>query len=331
MKLKQKILFLMFIALVLLIFLAYYFVSYNKQIESLSSLSGLKTKIKELEDQLVKLNQQKSQLQNDINTLTKSVNNLQRNTNFQSLSQNIIQIKTMNQTIVNKQNEIKAIDSNIDKTTKEIDILKKIITQPFDIKITDITKYPEGFDKPNQYEFNVNSMMTGMPNVLYQPTKIDSVNTQTIDIANDSKTNSIIVITPAENNSFPVLFTIEISYKGDTNIWELSTADKNRGFMPNYRYNNEILEVDNFSSKFLHDKNTYGIINKKIKMANVDLGNKVMCITTTGDVFDRNNNTYAKVDITYKGMKIEFLTDKDTISGIIIVLSPKIASVQIPE
>lgn len=331
MKSKQRILFLMFIALVLLIFLAYYFVSYNKQIESLSSLSGLKTKIKELEDQLVKLNQQKSQLLNDINTLTQTVSNLKKNMNFQSMSQNTIQIKTMNQIIVNKQNEIKAIDTNIDKTTKEIDILKKIIIQPFDIKINDITKYPEGFVKPNQYEFNVNYMMTGMPDVLSQPTKIDTINTQTIDIANDSKTNSILVITPVENNSFPALFTIEISYKGDTNIWELSTADKNRDFMPNYRYNNEIIEVDNFSSKFLHDNTTYKIINKKIKIANIDLGNKIMYITTVGEVFDKNYNTNAKVEMDYRGMKIEFLTDNDTISGIIILLSPKIVNIQMPE
>ena len=324
MKLKQRILFLMFIALVLLIFLAYYFVSYNKQIESLSSLSGLKTKIKELEDQLVKLNQQKSQLQTEIDNLTENIN-------FLKMTLNAIQINDMNKYLVEKQMGMKEIDSNIDKITKNLEILKSIISQPFDIKINDITNYPEGFEKTKKNEFLVNSMMTGMPDVLSQPTKIDTINTQTIDIANDSKTNSILVITPVENNSFPVLFTVNISYKGDTNIWELSTADKNRDFMPNYRYNNEIIEVDNFSSKFLHDNTTYEIINKKIKIANIDLGNKIMYITTAGEVFDKNYNTNAKVEMDYRGMKIEFLNSKDTISGIIILLSPKIVNIQMPE
>jgi tricorn protease-like protein len=101
--------------------------------------------------------------------------------------------------------------------------------------------------------------------------------------------------------------------------------------MPNYQYNNEIIESKDFSSKFIYDKNIYEIGNKNIKMANVNLGNKIMCITTTGDVLDRNNNTYAKVEMSFKGMKIEFLNEKETISGIIIVLSPKIATIQLPE
>ena len=66
-------------------------------------------------------------------------------------------------------------------------------------------------------------------------------------------------------------------------------------------------------------------------MGNMNLGNKIMYITTTGEVLDRNNNTYAKVEMSFKGMKIEFLTEKETISGIIIALSPKIISIQLPE
>jgi hypothetical protein len=331
MKSKQKILFFMCITLVILIFLAYYFVSYNKQIESLSSLSDLKQKQKDLEQKIVDLTKQKSQLQNDINNLSQSLTNLQQNMNFRTLAQNTIQIKTMNQTLVNKQNEIKEIDVNIDKITKEIEILKKIITQPFDIIINDITNYPEGFVKPSQSSFVMNSIMTGMPNVFSEPNKIEMGIKQTISIANDSNTNTIIVFSPANDSSFPRLFTIDIKYGGDKNLWELSTADKNRDFMPNFQYSNEILEIDNFSSKFLHDKNTYEIINKNLKMANIDLGNKVMCITTTGEVLDKNNNTYAKVEMSFKGMKIEFLNNNDTISGIIIVLSPKIVNIQIPE
>ena len=331
MKSKQKILFFMCITLVILIFLAYYFVSYNKQIESLSSLSDLKQKQKDLEQKIVDLTKQKSQLQNDINNLSQSLTNLQQNMNFRSLAQNTIQIKTMNQTLVNKQNEIKEIDVNIDKITKEIEILKKIITQPFDIIINDITNYPEGFVKPSQSGFMMNSIMSGMPNVVSDSIKIDIGNKQTGSIANDSKTNTILVLSPDNDSSFPRLFTIDIKYSGDRNIWDLSTADKNSGFMPNFQYSNEILEVDNFSSKFLHDKNTYEIINKKLKIANVDLGNKIMCITTMGDVLDKNNKTYAKVEKSLKGMRIEFLSEKETISGIIIILSPKIAGYQIPE
>ena len=337
MKSKQKILFWMSIILILLIFLAYYFVSYNKQIESLSSLSDLKTKQKELEELIVKLNQQKSQLLNDINTLTQTASNLKKNNNIfrtkdkNTIKENEIQIKSINETLVNKQNEIKAIDSNIDKTNKEIEILKKIIIQPFDIIINDITNYPEGFVKPSQSGFMMNSIMSGMPNVVSDSIKIDIGNKQTGSIANDSKTNTILVLSPDNDSSFPRLFTIDIKYSGDRNIWDLSTADKNSGFMPNFQYSNEILEVDNFSSKFLHDKNTYEIINKKLKIANVDLGNKIMCITTMGDVLDKNNKTYAKVEKSLKGMRIEFLSEKETISGIIIILSPKIAGYQIPE
>ena len=332
MKSKQKILFWMSIVLILLIFLAYYFVSYNKQIESLSSLSDLKTKQKELEELIVKLNQQKSQLLNDINTLTQTISNLQKNNNnYRTTTKNTIEIKTINETLVNKQNEIKVIDINIDKTNKEIEILKKIIIQPFDIIINDITNYPEGFVKPSQSGFMMNSIMSGMPNVVSDSIKIDIGNKQTGSIANDSKTNTILVLSPDNDSSFPRLFTIDIKYSGDRNIWDLSTADKNSGFMPNFQYSNEILEVDNFSSKFLHDKNTYEIINKKLKIANVDLGNKIMCITTMGDVLDKNNKTYAKVEKSLKGMRIEFLSEKETISGIIIILSPKIAGYQIPE
>ena len=332
MKSKQKILFWMSIVLILLIFLAYYFVSYNKQIESLSSLSDLKTKQKELEELIVKLNQQKSQLLNDINTLTQTISNLQKNNNnYRTTTKNTIEIKTINETLVNKQNEIKVIDINIDKTNKEIEILKKIIIQPFDIIINDITNYPEGFVKPSQSGFMMNSIMSGMPNVVSEQIKIETGVTQTVSIANDSKTNTILVISPDNDSSFPRLFTIDIKYGGDKTVWELSTADKNSGFMPNFQYSNEILEVDNFSSKFLHDKNTYEIINKKLKIANVDLGNKIMCITTMGDVLDKNNKTYAKVEKSLKGMRIEFLTEKETISGIIIILSPKIAGYQIPE
>lgn len=332
MKLKQKILFFMTIALVILIILAYYFVSYNKQIESLSSLSDLKQKQKDLEQKVVDLTKQKSQLQNDINTLIQTVSNLQKNNNnTRTTTKNTIEIKTINETLVNKQNEIKTIDANIDETNKEIEILKKIITQPFDIIINDITNYPEGFVKPSQSSFVMNSIMSGMPNVVSDSIKIDIGNKQTVSIANDSKTNTILVLSPDNDSSFPRLFTIDIKYSGDRNIWDLSTADKNSGFMPNFQYSNEILEVDNFSSKFLHDKNTYEIINKKLKISNVDLGNKIMCITTMGDVLDKNNNTYAKVEKSFKGMKIEFLKSNDSISGIIIILSPKIAGYQIPE
>lgn len=331
MKLKQKILFFMTIALVILIILAYYFVSYNKQIESLSSLSDLKQKQKDLEQKVVDLTKQKSQLQNDINTLIQTVSNLQRNTSLQTMNQNTIQIKTMNETLVNKQNEIKTIDANIDKTNKEIEILKKIITESFDIIINDITNYPYGFDKPSQSSFVMNSIMTGMPDVVSEPIKIEMGNTQTVSIPNDSKTNTILVFSPTTDSSFPTLFTLDIKYKGDTNVWELATADKNSSFMPNFQYSNEILEIDKFSSKFLHDKKTYEIIDKNIKMANINLGNKIMCVTTTGEVLDKNNNTYAKVEKSFKGMNIEFLKSNDSISGIIIILSPKIESIQLPE
>uniref|UniRef100_A0A6C0DJX2 Uncharacterized protein n=1 Tax=viral metagenome TaxID=1070528 RepID=A0A6C0DJX2_9ZZZZ len=331
MKLKQKILFFMSIALVIFIILAYFFIIYTKQIESLTSLSDLKLKQKDLEQKIVDLNKQKTQLQNDVNTLIQTVTNLQKNMNFRTGAQNTIQIKNMNETLVNKQTEIKTIDANIDKTTKEIEILKKIIAEPFDILFNDITNYPDGFVKPSQSSFVMNSMMSGMPNIVSVPIEIEMDNTQTVSIPNDSKTNTILAFSPTNNSSFPNLFTIDIKYKGDTNVWELATADKNRGFMPNYQYNNEILEIDKFSSKFLHDKNTYVITDKNIKMADIDLGNKIMCITTTGDVLDKNNNTYAKVEKSLKGMRIEFLNEKETISGIIIVLSPKIAGYKLPE
>jgi tricorn protease-like protein len=177
----------------------------------------------------------------------------------------------------------------------------------------------------------MNSIITGMPDVVSNPTKLELGNTETVIIANDSKTNTILVVSPANDSSFPTLFTIDIKYSGDINMWRLSTADKNRDFMPNYQYNNEIIESKDFSSKFLHNKSTYEIGNKNIKMANVNLGNKIMCVTTTGDVIDKNNNTYAKVEMSFKGMKIEFLNEKETISGIIIILSPKIGTNQLPE
>jgi cell division protein FtsB len=331
MKTKQKIIFWLIIVLILLIFLAYFFIRYNNQIETLSTLSDLKTKQKELEQQLVKINQRKQQLQNEINELSNSVTNLQKNMNFRTGAQNTIQIKNMNETLVNKQTEIKTIDANIDKTTKEIEILKKIIAEPFDILFNDITNYPADFIKPKKDSFIMNSIMSGMPDVVSNPTKLDVGNTETVSIANDSKTNTILVFSPTNNSSFPNLFTIDIKYSGDKTIWGLSTADKNNNFMPNYQYNNEIIESKDFSSKFIYDKNIYEIGNKNIKMANVNLGNKIMCITTTGDVLDRNNNTYAKVEMSFKGMKIEFLNEKETISGIIIVLSPKIATIQLPE
>jgi len=331
MKTKQKILFWMSIVLILLIILAYFLLKYNKQIETLSSLSDLKTKQKELEEQLIQLNQRKAQLQNDINNLTQSVSELQQNMDFRTMGKNTIQIKNMNQTLTEKQNEIKTIDANIDKITKEIEILKKIITQPFDIIINDITNYPRGFVKPSQSTFVMNFIMSGMPNVVSEPIKIDTGNTQTVSIANDSKTNTILVLSPTKDSSFPTLFTIDIKYIGDTNVWGLSTADKNSNFMPNYQYSNEIIESKDFSSKFIYDKNIYEIANKNIKMGNMNLGNKIMYITSTGEVLDRNNNTYAKVEMSFKGMKIEFLTEKETISGIIIALSPKIISIQLPE
>jgi hypothetical protein len=331
MKTKQKILFWMTIALVIFIILAYFFIRYNKQIETLSSLSDLKQKQKGLENQLVKLNQQKTQLQNDVNNLTQRVSNLKKNMNFQTLGQNTVQIENMNQTLTEKQTEIKTIDANIDKTTKEIEILKGIIAEPFDILFNDITNYPDGFVKPSQSSFVMNYTMSGMSDVVSEPIKIEMGNTRTLIVANDSKTNTILVISPTNDSSFPNLFTINIKYKGDTNVWELATADKNRGFMPNYQYNNEIIESKDFSSKFLHDKNIYEISNKNIKMANVNLGNKIMYITTTGDVLDRNNNTYAKVEMNLKGMRIEFLNEKETISGIIIALSPKIAGYKLPQ
>jgi hypothetical protein len=311
MKTKQKILFWMSIVLILLIILAYFFIRYNKQIETLSSISDLKTKQKELEEQLAKLNQQKIQLENDV--------------------KNVLEIKNMNQSLIDKQNEIKMIDVKIDKTSKEIEILKRIIAEPFDIIINDITNYPEGFVKPKKDSFIMNSIMSGMPDVVSNPTNLELGNTETVIIANDSKTNTILVVSPANDSSFPTLFTINIKYSGDINIWGLSTADKNRDFMPNYQYNNEIIESKDFSSKFLHNKSTYEIGNKNIKMANVNLGNKIMCVTTTGDVIDKNNNTYAKVEMGFKGMKIEFLNENKTISGIVVILSPKIETIQLPE
>uniref|UniRef100_A0A6C0EA23 Uncharacterized protein n=1 Tax=viral metagenome TaxID=1070528 RepID=A0A6C0EA23_9ZZZZ len=331
MKTKQKIIFWLSIVLILLIFLAYFFIRYNKQIETLSSLSELKTKQKELEEQLKKLNQRKQQLQNDINELSNSISKLQQSMNFRSLGQNTIQIKNMNQSLIDKQNEIKSIDTNIDKTSKEIEILKRIIAEPFEIIINDKTNYPADFIKPKKDSFIMNSIMSGMPDVVSNPTKLDVGNTETVTIANDSKTNTILVVSPANDSSFPTLFTIDIKYSGDKTIWGLSTADKNSNFMPNYQYNNEIIESKDFSSKFLYNNSTYEIGNKNIKMANVNLGNKIMCITTTGEVLDRNNNTYAKVEMSFKGMKIEFLNENETISGIIIVLSPKIATIQLPE
>jgi hypothetical protein len=331
MKTKQKILFWMSIVLILLIILAYFFIRYNKQIETLSSISDLKTKQKELEEQLAKLNQQKIQLENDVKNVLEIVTKLQQNMNLQTLGQNTIKIKNMNQSLLQKQNEIKMIDVKIDKTSKEIEILKRIIAEPFDIIINDITNYPEGFVKPKKDSFIMNSIITGMPDVVSNPTKLELGNTETVIIANDSKTNTILVVSPANDSSFPTLFTIDIKYSGDINMWRLSTADKNRDFMPNYQYNNEIIESKDFSSKFLHNKSTYEIGNKNIKMANVNLGNKIMCVTTTGDVIDKNNNTYAKVEMSFKGMKIEFLNEKETISGIIIILSPKIGTNQLPE
>jgi len=331
MKTKQKIIFWLSIVLILLIILAYLFIRYNKQIETLSSLSDLKMKQKELEEQLAKLNQQKIQLENNVKNILEIVTKLQQNMNLQTLGQNTIKIKNMNQSLLQKQNEIKMIDVKIDKTSKEIEILKRIIAEPFDIIINDITNYPEGFVKPKKDSFIMNSIITGMPDVVSNPTKLELGNTETVIIANDSKTNTILVVSPANDSSFPTLFTIDIKYSGDINMWRLSTADKNRDFMPNYQYNNEIIESKDFSSKFLHNKSTYEIGNKNIKMANVNLGNKIMCVTTTGDVIDKNNNTYAKVEMSFKGMKIEFLNEKETISGIIIILSPKIGTNQLPE
>jgi len=331
MKTKQKIIFWLSIVLILLIILAYLFIRYNKQIETLSSISDLKTKQKELEEQLAKLNQQKIQLENDVKNVLEIVTKLQQNMNLQTLGQNTIKIKNMNQSLLQKQNEIKMIDVKIDKTSKEIEILKRIIAEPFDIIINDITNYPEGFVKPKKDSFIMNSIITGMPDVVSNPTKLELGNTETVIIANDSKTNTILVVSPANDSSFPTLFTIDIKYSGDINMWRLSTADKNRDFIPNYQYNNEIIESKDFSSKFLHNKSTYEIGNKNIKMANVNLGNKIMCVTTTGDVIDKNNNTYAKVEMSFKGMKIEFLNEKETISGIIIILSPKIGTNQLPE
>jgi len=331
MKTKQKILFWMSIVLILLIILAYFFIRYNKQIETLSSISHLKTKQKELEEQLAKLNQQKIQLENDVKNVLEIVTKLQQNMKLQTLGQNTIQIKNMNQSLIDKQNEIKMIDVKIDKTSKEIEILKRIIAEPFDIIINDITNYPDGFVKPKKDSFIMNSIMSGMPDVVSNPTNLELGNTETVIIANDSKTNTILVVSPANDSSFPTLFTIDIKYSGDINIWGLSTSDKNRDFMPNYQYNNEIIESKDFSSKFLHNKSTYEIGNKNIKMANVNLGNKIMCVTTTGDVIDKNNNTYAKVEMGFKGMKIEFLNENKTISGIVIILSPKIETIQLPE
>jgi len=303
MKTKQKIIFWLSIVLILLIILAYLFIRYNKQIETLSSLSDLKMKQKELEEQLAKLNQQKIQLENNVKNILEIVTKLQQNMNLQTLGQNTIKIKNMNQSLLQKQNEIKMIDVKIDKTSKEIEILKRIIAEPFDIIINDITNYPEGFVKPKKDSFIMNSIITGMPDVVSNPTKLELGNTETVIIANDSKTNTILVVSPANDSSFPTLFTIDIKYSGDINMWRLSTADKNRDFMPNYQYNNEIIESKDFSSKFLHNKSTYEIGNKNIKMANVNLGNKIMCVTTTGDVIDKNNNTYAKVEMSFTPLK----------------------------
>jgi hypothetical protein len=351
MKTKEKILIWMSIILVILIFLAYFFMRYTVQIETLSSLSVLTTKQKELENKLVILNQQKSQLNTELTNLnkqkTQSENELnsvnQQRSNFARYSfnrlnnQSIQQIQNLNvasvqipkrineiKTNIDKKNiEIKNKNIEIDKTTKEIDYLKKITTQPFDVIINDITNYPNGFIKPKQDSFVMNYIMTGMPDIIPEPSKLDIGNGQTISISNDTKANTILVISPDNDSSFPRLFTINIKYSGDKAVWGLYTADTNRDFMPNYEYSNQIIESTEFPSKFLHDKTTYKISDKNIKIANVNLGNKIMSVLTTGDAVDKDYKTYAKVEMDMKGMKIEFLNENDTVSGIIIILSPK--------
>ena len=121
-------------------------------------------------------------------------------------------------TIINKNNEkiqeidkkIQQIDDLKNKSITELNNLKKIIIQPFEIIINDITNYPDGFVNPYKNTFKINNIMSESDKIIQEPIILDIDKTKSVMIANDSKSNTIIAISPNENSSFPILFNINI-------------------------------------------------------------------------------------------------------------------------